>query len=95
MVVDRSEKGLAHFQSENSMPQQSNLNSAETRQIWKKRSLRVSKRYKNRRYGLASMDVVLMTGTLIPFCLSLYWLSQVCFSRLFSLLSIMIGSPIN
>lgn len=55
--------------------------------------MRTRKRRHLRR-GLATMDVVLIIGTLFPICMVLYYVAERCLSNLYELISVIIGCPV-
>ncbi len=54
---------------------------------------RTQKQLRNRR-GMASMDVVLIVGTLFPICLVLYYVAERCLASLYELISVIVGCPV-
>ncbi len=54
---------------------------------------RITARRQQRRQGLATMDVVLIIGSLFPMCMILYYVAQRALANLYELVSLISGSP--
>lgn len=58
------------------------------------RKRRSSRKQVQLRRGMASMDVVLIVGTLFPICLVLYYVAERSLASLYELISVVIGCPV-
>lgn len=48
----------------------------------------------HRRRGTASIDVVLVIGTLFPMCVLLYYVAEKCLANLYEIFSTVVGNPV-
>lgn len=48
----------------------------------------------HRRRGTASVDVVLVIGTLFPMCVLLYYVAEICLANLCEIFSVVVGNPV-
>lgn len=46
------------------------------------------------RQGMATVDVVLVIGTLFPICMVLYYIAERSLANLYLIISVVIGSPV-